>query len=165
MAKIPGLVLTAEQKKIVEAVREEIERDRPEIVAEGRRVETAMRTATVQLRSAFGLLKALRKAKGMTLTALSDATGIDKSTLSRLENDPAANVTLSTLIRVAEALGYQLQISVTATPTLEMRGSDLSAPELLKKQNPSGTQKTHVTSKDGAPKRVVKDAKKIDVKG
>lgn len=118
MAKIPGLVLTPEQRKIVEAVRAEVERDRPEIVAEGRRVEAAMQIATVHLRNAFSLLQALRKAQGMTLTALASATGIDKSTLSRLENDPTANVTLSTLIRVAEALGHDLQISVTPRRTV-----------------------------------------------
>lgn len=117
MAKIPGLVLTPEQRKIVDAVRAEVERDRPEIVAEGRRVEEAMQIATVHLRNAFSLLQALRKAQGMTLTALAGATGIDKSTLSRLENDPAANVTLSTLIRVAEALGHDLQIGVTPRRT------------------------------------------------
>jgi len=119
MAKIPGLVLTSEQKRIVEAVRGQVERDRPEIIAEGRRVEAAMQIATVHLRSAFSLLQALRKAKGVTLTAVAEATGIDKSTLSRLENDPTANVTLSTLIRVAEALGYQLQISVAKAPEIE----------------------------------------------
>jgi DNA-binding Xre family transcriptional regulator len=113
MPRIPGLVLTPEQKKIVEAVRAEIERDKPELIAEGLRIEAAMDIATVHLRNAFSLLTALRKNQGMTLTTLAAATGINKSTLSKLENDPEANVTLSTLIRVSEALGHDLQISVT----------------------------------------------------
>jgi DNA-binding Xre family transcriptional regulator len=104
------------QRKIVEAAREAAERERPEVIAEGKRVFAAMDIASVHLRNSFSLLQALRKNQGTTLTALADATGINKSTLSKLENDPESNVTLSTLVRVSEALGYDLQISVTPRP-------------------------------------------------
>ena len=106
------LELTAEQKQIVRDIRAEVERDRPEIIAEGHRVAEAAAATSVQLRGAFALLRAVRKSQKMSLDTLAEKTGINKPALSRLENDPSPNVTLTTLHRVATALGDDLHIAV-----------------------------------------------------
>ncbi len=115
------LELTATQKQTVAAIRAEVERDRPEIIAEGHRVAAAAAATSVQLRGAFTLLRAVRKSQGMSLDTLADATGISKPALSRLENDPAPNVTLTTLHRVATALGYDLHIAVVPSAIITTR--------------------------------------------
>lgn len=114
----PKFELTAEQKQTVANIREEIERDRPEIIAEGHRIAEAAAATSVQLRGAFTLLRAVRKSQGISLDKLAEMTGINKPALSRLENDPEPNVTLTTLHRVATALGYDLHIAVVPTATV-----------------------------------------------
>lgn len=108
----PRLVLSDEQRAIVAQIRAEIERDRPEFVAEGQLVFDAAQALAVELRSVFALLKSERKRQGVSLTELSARTGIGKPALSRLENDPAPNVQLTTLQRYVAALGRELRISL-----------------------------------------------------
>ncbi len=79
---------------------------------EGRRVLAADEISGVQLRSAFQLLKAIRKNQGTSLGTVAEMTGIAKASLSRLENNPDLNVTLNTVTRVADALGCDLRITV-----------------------------------------------------
>lgn len=59
--------------------------------------------------SEFGdLLRGLRKAKGMSLAALSEATGIDESRLSRLErgvNLPVRSDSRDSVVRLSQVLG------------------------------------------------------------
>lgn len=116
MKKIPKLVLTAEQQAIVAAIRAEVERDKPGLVEEARRARAADDAMQVELRAVFSLLRAVRKEQGLSLAALSAATGISKPALSRMENDPAPNVQLHTLQRIATALGKELRISLGDAP-------------------------------------------------
>lgn len=117
MKKIPKLVLTEEQKIIVAAIRAEVEREKPNLFEEAKRVKAADEEMQVELRAVFSLLRAVRKEQGLSLSALSAATGISKPALSRLENDPAPNVQLNTLQRIAAALGKELRISLGDTST------------------------------------------------
>jgi predicted transcriptional regulator len=117
--QIPNFQLTPEQREIVESVRRQIEVEKPEIIAESRRMKQADEVTSVQLRGAFGLLKALRQSQHVSLAALAELTGISKPSLSRLENDPTANVTLNTLTRVADALGHDLHIAVVPKTTVK----------------------------------------------
>ncbi|GEM_PF-1173047 len=110
--KARKLELTAAQKQIVRDIRAEVERDRPEIIAEGHRVAEAAAATSVQLCGAFSLLRAVRRSQQMSLDTLAEKTGINKPSLSRMENDPSPNVTLTTLHRVATALGYDIHIAV-----------------------------------------------------
>jgi transcriptional regulator with XRE-family HTH domain len=48
----------------------------------------------------------------MSLTQLAKATGIDKAALSRLESGLVDNPTISTLDRVAKALGKRLRLAL-----------------------------------------------------
>jgi transcriptional regulator with XRE-family HTH domain len=52
----------------------------------------------------------------ISLAELRERTGIGRSALSRLENDPEANRTITTLARVAEALGKQIVIQLVEKP-------------------------------------------------
>ncbi len=113
--KKPRLVLNEEQKAIVAAIRAEVEREKPQLIEEARRAMVAETAMQVELRSVFSLLRAVRKERGMSLSALATATGISKPALSRMENDPAPNVQLNTLQRIAAALGKELRISIGDT--------------------------------------------------
>ena len=110
--RIPGFKLTPEQREIVEEVRRRVEEEKPEILAESRRRTAADAVVSVQLRGAISLLKAVRKAQGLTLDEVARRTGIAKPTLSKLEN-AEGNVTINTLQRLADALHHTVQISVT----------------------------------------------------
>jgi transcriptional regulator with XRE-family HTH domain len=57
-------------------------------------------------------LKAARVQQGLSLADVDERTGMGKGNLSRLENDPAANPTLETLLRLAEAIGVELRLAV-----------------------------------------------------
>ena len=59
-------------------------------------------------------LKSRRLAQGMSLSALSRATGIAKPNLSRLENSPHSTPTLDTLERYARAVGMTVRVNLTA---------------------------------------------------
>lgn len=51
-----------------------------------------------------GTLKTLRQEKNITLPALAESAGLSKGLLSKIENSPDANPSLSTLYKLAEAL-------------------------------------------------------------
>ncbi|MBL7040918.1 MAG: helix-turn-helix transcriptional regulator [Pirellulaceae bacterium] len=62
-------------------------------------------------------LKQAREALGLSLADIRDRTGIERSALSRLENE-TPNVTIRTLERYAEALGKRIVIEIAdARPT------------------------------------------------
>ena len=59
---------------------------------------------------AIAKLRAMREAKGMTLSALAARTGITRGNLARLESQK--NATLRTLQRYADGLNCELEINV-----------------------------------------------------
>jgi DNA-binding XRE family transcriptional regulator len=61
-------------------------------------------------------LKAARETAGLTLAALSKATGMDQASLSRLENGRQPNPTIDTLWRYAHAVGRRLVLRHAAAP-------------------------------------------------
>ncbi len=65
-----------------------------------------------QLDGLFAQLKAAREAKGLSLSDLTDLTGMDRSALSKLETGQRANPTVETLVRYAEAVGKRLVVSL-----------------------------------------------------
>ncbi|MDZ4683756.1 MAG: helix-turn-helix transcriptional regulator [Planctomycetaceae bacterium] len=122
MPKRISLTLTDEQREYVARAAADADRERPEILAEAHRVFAADDAVQVELRGVFSLLRAVRKDQGVSLNELAARTGISKPSLSRLENDPAPNVQLNTLVRIATALGKDLRISLAnAAPTRKPR--------------------------------------------
>jgi DNA-binding phage protein len=111
-AKRGSRKLTDAERRQIATVRGQIEAGRPEIVAQARAFKKAHAAAAAQLHDAFVLLRAERRSRGIRLAELRQRTGIGRSALSRLENDPNSNPTIITLTRVAEALGKQIVIQL-----------------------------------------------------
>ncbi len=63
-----------------------------------------------RIKAAIGRLKAARVKKQMTLEQVAERSGIGKANLSRLENDESPNPTMDTLLRVSDAVGYELRL-------------------------------------------------------
>ena len=104
--------LTAEQKARRETTLAWADENRDKILARGRQLRSTADAQRVSLREAFRLLKAERERQGMSLNDLEAKTGINKPALSRLENAEENNSTVSTLCRIAEALGKSITIQL-----------------------------------------------------
>ncbi len=101
---------TAEQAAKYRRIRELIAAEIPEIKKELHALRHG-RYAKVQ--EAITMLRAERELRGLSLTEISDRTGISKSAISKLENNEDANPTINTLSRYADALGMILSVSLT----------------------------------------------------
>lgn len=102
--------LTPAEQTRVNAVRGEIEQEKPEIVRKAKRYKQEDDEARATLQEGLQLLKTERINQGLSLADLQKRTGIERPNLSRLENETDANPTIATLIRYAEALGKRLMI-------------------------------------------------------
>ena len=91
-------------------LREQIEAEKEEIIAEGSRHKAAHDSAVSRLRDVMRMLRTERNRQGLSLADVQARTGIARSALSRLETESDANPTLTTVTRYAEALGKDLQI-------------------------------------------------------
>ena len=101
--------LTPEESAKYEAIREQVAGELPDLIARHHE-----RSATLdRLQELFAQLKAAREAKGLSLSDLTDLTGMDRSALSKLETGQRANPTVETLVRYAEAVGKRLVVSLT----------------------------------------------------
>ena len=103
--------LTEEERVRHRAIRELVEQEKAELIARGRR----MKARHTMLKEAVAALKTTREALGLSLADIKAFTGIEKSNLSRLENDPLANPTIGTLCRYAEAVGKDIVITLVDT--------------------------------------------------
>jgi hypothetical protein len=91
-------------------LREQLDAEKDQIIAKGRRYKAAHDAAMASLHEAFRVLKAERQSQSLSLSDVEDRTGIARSALSRLENDLSANPTIATLNRYAAALGKKVSI-------------------------------------------------------
>lgn len=103
--------LSAEERQRWQRAVEEAESEKTAILAEGRRIKVVRNRVKVAVRDALNLLKAERRAQGLSLSEVEERTGIGRSALSRLENEAESNPTVVTLTRYAEALGKKLVVS------------------------------------------------------
>jgi DNA-binding Xre family transcriptional regulator len=103
--------LTEEERVRHRAIREQIEQEKAALMARGRRAKARY----TMLREAVAALKSTREELGLSLADIKASTGIEKSNLSRLENDPLANPTIDTLCRYAEAVGKTIVITLVDT--------------------------------------------------
>ena len=102
-----------EEQRRHDAIRRQVEAELPEIKERARRHLDAAVANGVLIRHVVAALKAERERQGLSLADLKERTGIEKSTLSRLENDETANHTVQTLSRYAGAVGKQLRVILT----------------------------------------------------
>jgi len=101
--------LTPEEAAKFKAVREQVAEELPELLA---RHHDRMASLD-QLQGLLKQLKAAREEKGLTLSNLTDLTGMDRSALSKLETGQRSNPTIETLVRYAEAVGKRLVVTLT----------------------------------------------------
>ena len=101
--------LTAEEAAKYKAIREQVAQELPDLIARHH-----ARMATLDhLQELVVQLRAAREAKGLSLSDLTELTGMDRSAISKLETGQRANPTVETLVRYAEAVGKRLMVSLT----------------------------------------------------
>lgn len=100
--------LTPDEAAKYKAIREQVAEELPELIERHHE-----RMAILdQVRELFWQLKAAREAKGLSLSDLTELTGMDRSALSKLEAGQRPNPTIETLVRYAEAVGKRLEVSL-----------------------------------------------------
>jgi DNA-binding Xre family transcriptional regulator len=92
--------LTDEEAQRYQRLREQIAGELPDI---RRRAQAAK--PRIRLKQVLKTLKEERQKQGLSLADVNVRSGIDRGTLSKLENDEDPNVTMNTLMRYAEAVG------------------------------------------------------------
>lgn len=100
--------LSPEEAAKYRAVREQIQEELPALMT---RHEERLATLD-QLEDLIQQLKAAREAKGLSLSDLTQLTGMDRSALSKLETGQRLNPTIETLVRYADAVGKRLVVSL-----------------------------------------------------
>lgn len=101
---------TEDEKVRHRKIRAQIEAELPDIRRRAREKLRKAETQGIAIRHAIAALKAERERQGLSLADVKERTGIDRSALSRLENNEEANPTLNTLARYADAVGKQMLI-------------------------------------------------------
>jgi DNA-binding Xre family transcriptional regulator len=99
--------LTDEEAERYQRVRERVAAELPEI----RRLAKAAKPR-ILLKQAVKTLKDERQRQGLSLADVNARSGIDRGTLSKLENDEDPNVTMNTLLRYAEAVGKMILVQL-----------------------------------------------------
>lgn len=106
--------LTAEESERVADARRDVEAERDEILQEGRAQKQAWLAMRRDVEATVSRLRAERERLGLSLADVEQRSGLRRSVLSRLENDPTGNPTLLTLQRYAAALGLTLQTTLNS---------------------------------------------------
>lgn len=101
---------TPEEAVRHEVIRAQIAEELPELQQLGRQKLAAAMQQGVELQQTVALLKAERLRQGLSLADINQRSGLEKSTLSRLENQEDANPTITTLTRYARAIGVRLTV-------------------------------------------------------
>ena len=99
-------VLTTEEKNRMRQVRAQVEAEKDEIIRRGREVFAAHERV---LADTIADLKQTRESLGLSLQDVAQRMGTDRANVHRLEN-AAANPTVATLARYAEAVGKRMVI-------------------------------------------------------
>ena len=99
--------LTDEEAARYQRMRDQIAAELPDI---RRRAQAAK--PRILLKHVLANLRQERQRLGLSLADVNARSGIDRGTLSKLENDTDPNVTMNTLIRYAEALGKVILVQL-----------------------------------------------------
>lgn len=89
-------------------VRAQVARDLPGLIARHQAHEATLD----RLQDLLLQLRAAREARGLSLADVTALTGMDRSSLSKLETGLRPNPTVETLVRYAEAVGKRLVVSL-----------------------------------------------------
>jgi hypothetical protein len=114
MTKKPGKRIyrqaTVEEQERHKRIREQIQEELPDIKKRAQQKLAEAMQHGIAIQHAMAVLKAERVKKGLSLAEMKERTGIECSTLSRLENHVEANPTVNTLIRYADAVGKKVLV-------------------------------------------------------
>jgi len=101
---------TMEEQERHRRIRELIAEELPDIQQRAQQKLAEAMQRGIALEHTMAVLKAERMKKGLSLADMKELTGIERSTLSRLENNAAANPTINTLGRYADAVGKKVLV-------------------------------------------------------
>jgi DNA-binding XRE family transcriptional regulator len=107
--------LSPEQQAAVASIRARAMKERPgpdELIDRGELDELVSQAQYIELRALMVRLRECRERMGLSLTDLSERTGLTRPAISRLETGWNLNPTLETLFRYTEALGVGLKLTV-----------------------------------------------------
>ncbi len=96
--------LTSSQREAMAKVEAEVEQERNWLDAKSKEVK---QKHDAQVQRIATLLRDAREAAGLTLTELAEQTGITRQAISRIESGENRNPTVSTIVRLAEALNKE----------------------------------------------------------
>lgn len=99
--------LTDEEAERYERIRRQVAAELPDI---RRRAKAAK--PRILLKQVLKELRDERQRQGLSLGDLNARSGIDRGTLSKLENDEDPNVTMNTLMRYAQAVGKVILVQL-----------------------------------------------------
>jgi ribosome-binding protein aMBF1 (putative translation factor) len=99
--------LTDDEKAKFREIRRQVAEEMPEIRRRARAAKPR-----ILLKQVLKALKEERERQGISLADLNERTGIDRGSLSKLENDDDPNVTMNTLIRYAEGMGKTIMVEL-----------------------------------------------------
>src|SRR4051812_29328897 len=124
--------LTPAQREAHKAIRERFRHERPgpdELIEQGELDELVPQGQFMELTRLVAHIKREREHKGLSLTDVSEASGLTRPALSRIENGWNANPTLDTLFRYAAAVGLHVELSAVEETTSEpFPGASEAAP-------------------------------------
>ncbi len=115
----PRVQRTPDERDELRAERARFSKERPsldELVESGEYEGPYAQANILALLTSLGELKRIREERGLSLTDVSERSGMDRGMLSRLENGKILNPTISTLWRVAEALEARVSVNVESLP-------------------------------------------------
>jgi DNA-binding XRE family transcriptional regulator len=119
--------LTSEQRESHKAIRERFRHERPspdELIEQGELDELVPQGQFMELARLVGQIKRERERKGLSLTDVSEASGLTRPAISRIENGWNVNPTLDTLFRYAAAVG--LHIGMAASEQTRSRATEMN---------------------------------------
>jgi DNA-binding XRE family transcriptional regulator len=101
----------SEKRAAIEAIRDRSRRERPgpdELIDHGELDELVPQAQHIEVSTLGVRFRRIREGMGLSLTDLSERSGLTRAAISQLENGRNLNPTLVTLFRYAEALGVGL---------------------------------------------------------
>jgi DNA-binding XRE family transcriptional regulator len=109
--------LTPVQPEAAAEIRSRLRHDQrgpDELIDQGEIEELVPQPQFMELRTPTALLRQLREEQGLSLTDVSERSGLTRAAVSRLENGWNVNPTLDTLFRYAAVVGAYVSLSVTS---------------------------------------------------
>jgi predicted transcriptional regulator len=108
-----------EEQERHKRIREQIHEELPDITQRAKQKLAEAMQRGIAIQHTMAVLKAERMKKGLSLSDIKERTGIERSTLSRLENNAAANPTVNTLTRYADAIGKKVFVVLADSDDVE----------------------------------------------